>query len=892
MQSSSEHDDRVMTILAKFLRQPPAERDSYLQVACGDDENLRLEVAETVAWEARMGNFLLKPIITLKDFARPFQPGQVVSERFEIVREIGDGGMGVVYESFDRKRKQTIAIKAAKPGFQRLLSPELEGALKVRHPNICLVNEIHTAQTEQGEVDFLTMEFLAGETLSARLSAQGKLGPAEALEVARQLCAGLAEAHRSGIIHRDLKSANVILSHTGDGGARAVITDFGLAGAMTQSGETAGTPGYMAPELWRGDGKASKASDIYSLGVILYEMVTGHRPFDSAKSILAGRPAAPSALVKGLDPRWDHVILRCLSVLPEARPSDASEVSAGLEKRPRRKAPLLAFGLVVLALVGIGSLVPAYRQRLADLFWPPTNVRLAVLPFEGPKDTAPIGGGVLQDVSDRIAHLRDGRRTVVVIPSSEALRDHVRTPEQARQVLHATHALQTTVRREGDEFVAQASVIDLSTQAHVRDFSGRYSSATIGSMPAALAGAVSVALRLQGATAQESLSPAATAPYDRGLYLLRENPQNFENAIALFQEAVRLDPRSPLPLAGLAQAQITKFQITKQESCIEDAQRALRAAESLNPDSVRVRLAAGLLNETAGQYEKALEDYRRVQDLEPRNIDALLRIGHIYGPDALDMPEKAIDAYQKAIALDPGYYATYEELGEFYFYRGKYPEAVEQFQKTIERAPGVAYAHTDLGAVLSDLGRYPEAEKALRDSLNLQETARALNSMGANEQYQNRDAEAAVYLERAVNIDPGDYVYWLNLADSDRRLGRVAKANSAYRKAMDLALAELMENPKLGYPRAFVAYFAAQLGDHKRADQEIRQALQLSPGDKKVIRRAVFTYEVLGQRDNAIGTLNRATPDLLRELNREPDLADFCQDIRFKQLVDKITNGG
>jgi hypothetical protein len=101
-----------------------------------------------------------------------------------------------------------------------------------------------------------------------------------------------------------------------------------------------------------------------------------------------------------------------------------------------------------------------------------------------------------------------------------------------------------------------------------------------------------------------------------------------------------------------------------------------------------------------------------------------------------------------------------------------------------------------------------------------------------------------------------------------------------------------MENPKLGYPRGFVAYFAAELGDKQRAEQEIRQALQLSPGDKKVIRRAVFTYEVLGQRDNAIATLAGATPDLLREMNREPDLADFCQDIRFRHLVEKIANGG
>jgi tetratricopeptide (TPR) repeat protein/TolB-like protein len=891
MQSSPEHDNRVMTVLAKFLRQPPAERDSYLEVACADDENLRHEVAETVAWEERMGDFLLKPVLTLKDFARPFHTGQVVAQRFEILREIGDGGMGVVYESFDRKRKQKIAIKAAKPGFQRLLSPELEGALKVRHPNICLVNEIHTAQTEQGEIDFLTMELLHGETLSNRLSAQGKLAPAQALEVARQLCAGLAEAHRSGIIHRDLKSANVILSKAEDGGMRAVITDFGLAGALTQSGDTAGTPGYMAPELWRSGGKTTKASDIYSLGVILYETVTGHRPFDSAKSILAGRPAAPTALVKGLDPAWDRVILRCLHVSPDARPASASEITAGLEKTPRQKAPLLVLVMVLVGLITTVAFVPSFRQRVEDFVWPPTNVRLAVLPFDGPQEAA-LGGGVLHDVSDRISHLRNGRRTVVVIPSSEALRDHVQTADQARKVLHATHALQTSVHREGDEFVAQASVLDLGTDTHVRDFSGHYSAATIGSLPAALAGAVSVALRLQGTPVQESLSPAATAPYDRGLYLVREDRHKFEDAIALFQEAIRLDPRSALPLAGLAEAQIAKFQFTKQESAIGDAQKALREAESINPDSVRVRLAAGLLNETAGQYEKAMEDYRRVQDLEPRNMDALLRIGHVYGPDGLDLPDKAIAAYQKAIDLDPAYYATYEELGEFYFFKGRYPEAAENFQKTIERAPGIAYAHTNLGAVLSDMGNYADADQAFRDSLNLEETARALNSIGANEQYQNRDAEAAGYLERAVALDPGDYVFWLNLADSDRRLGRTAKANAAYHKAMDLALVEIMENPKLGYPRGFVAYFAAELGDKQRAEQEIRQALQLSPGDKKVIRRAVFTYEVLGQRDNAIATLAGATPDLLREMNREPDLADFCQDIRFRHLVEKIANGG
>ncbi len=176
-----------------------------------------------------MGNFLLEPLLDLTTVIRRFEPGQLIAERFEILREIGEGGMGVVYEAQDVKRQQRVAIKAAKPGFQRMLSPELEGALKVRHHNICLVNEIHTEKTEQGEIDFLTMELLEGETLSARLARVGKLDHKEALDIACQLCAGLAEAHQSDIVHRDLKSSNVLLCANEDGSCRAVITDFGLA---------------------------------------------------------------------------------------------------------------------------------------------------------------------------------------------------------------------------------------------------------------------------------------------------------------------------------------------------------------------------------------------------------------------------------------------------------------------------------------------------------------------------------------------------------------------------------------------------------------------------------------------------------------------------------------
>src|SRR5438093_8834824 len=153
MSDSAEKDGRVMEIVEMALRQSPHERTPYLRNACGNDQELYEETRSAVHWEERMGSFLLRPMIALPTFPRPFAAKQVISQRFEIVREIGEGGMGVVYEAFDRKRNLSIAIKSAKPGFQRLLSPELDGALTVRHQNVCRVNELQPAQTDHGAAD-------------------------------------------------------------------------------------------------------------------------------------------------------------------------------------------------------------------------------------------------------------------------------------------------------------------------------------------------------------------------------------------------------------------------------------------------------------------------------------------------------------------------------------------------------------------------------------------------------------------------------------------------------------------------------------------------------------------------------------------------------------------
>ena len=829
MTPDTEHDELVMTIVTAALKQPTQDRDAFLRLACKGNEELYREAAEAVTFEQRMGGFLLHPIVVLEDPVRSLSSGQIVSDRFEIVRKIGDGGMGVVYEAQDLKRHQRIALKFSKAGFQRLLSPELEGALKVRHPNICLVNQIHTASIEDSEVDFLAMEFVKGETLSHRLEQVDKTPQSEALEIARQLCAGIAEAHRSGIIHRDLKSGNIMLCRTDNEGLRVVIMDFGLAGAVALDSTEGGTPGYLAPELSKGE-KASVASDIYALGVILYQIVTGRMPMKETPAD-PGKPgpfAAPSSLSKGLDPRWDQVILSCLEASPALRPSDAQRVIAALEKKPFPKVLSLVTVFVAALLVAGTLSIPSVRDRI----WPPANVRLAILPFEGPTDSPEMGGGVQSDVSERIRHMSGGRRNLAVIPASEMTDRQIVTSGEALKVLHATHVLQVKLSHEGGELVAQCRVIDLATQTTLKAFEGRYSSVTVGNMPAALAGSVSLALGLNGPAVPETLSPAATPAYDRGLYLLRRDQESYEDAVASFGDAARLDPRSALPLAGLVEAEVMKSKQRNQPEALDVARQALEAAESLSPDLPRVRLAAGLLEETAGQYEEALDDYRRVLNREPQDVDALRSIAGVY--DKLKMPSQAIAAYQKAIQLDPGYYAGYHGLGVFYYYHGDYAKAAEQFQMSIERAPGLFEEYTNLGAALDDLGRDAEAEKALLTSLKLHETARALNSMGALRAYQKRDGEAVAYYKRTLALDPNDYTYEENLADAERRLGRMQDATAAYLKARDLAQSVITKDPRNGMARGYLAYVSARLGDRNRAEAEIAQALLMSRGETKV----------------------------------------------------------
>src|ERR1035438_6726058 len=355
---------RVNELFHAAREMPEAQREDYLRGESGDDTGLVSEVRGMLREDSQSG-MLDRPPVTPPPSESVFSPGQMVSGRYRIVRFLGRGGMGEVFEAEDCELKGRVALKTLLPLIAsdgRMLArfkQEIQLSRKVSHPNVCRVFDLARHPADAAPADatvFLTMEFLDGETLAARLHREGRMSPADALPLLAQMADALDAAHRAGVIHRDFKPGNVMLVPSAEG-LRAVVTDFGLARSFTAGGETTatltgtlmGTLDYMAPELMSG-GTASIASDVYAFGTTAYKMIAGALPFPSDTPLAGairrakGPPPSPRPLVPDLDPKWEQAILRALDPEPVRRFSRAGH----LVKTLRGETPSMSIRIPVM----------------------------------------------------------------------------------------------------------------------------------------------------------------------------------------------------------------------------------------------------------------------------------------------------------------------------------------------------------------------------------------------------------------------------------------------------------------------------------------------------------------------------------------------------------------
>jgi hypothetical protein len=390
-----ERWQQIRAVFDAAVEQPGSSAGEFLRQACGSDTALYCEVQRMLE-ECRRPGILDRPLLGPASAAAAppgvFQDGQTVAGRYRIVRYLNRGGMGEVYQAQDLELRETVALKTLLPAIAEdesmiaRFKQEIALSRKIAHPNVCRVFDLarHEGDGER-PVIFLTMEFLEGETLAARLRRDGAMSTAQALPILQQIGAALDAAHQAGVIHRDLKPSNVMLAPSEDG-IRAVVTDFGLARSFvahdgstaTMSNKLVGTLDYMAPELLTGS-VATFASDVYALGMVAYEMVTGALPFAAdtplAGAILRSRRPVPSPrkLAPALNEKWERAILCAVHPNPakrftrarhflEALRGEAASITVTWPVLTRRRVAMAGLAALVV-LAGAAGWLERARER-------------------------------------------------------------------------------------------------------------------------------------------------------------------------------------------------------------------------------------------------------------------------------------------------------------------------------------------------------------------------------------------------------------------------------------------------------------------------------------------------------------------------------------------------
>ena len=606
-----------------------------------------------------------------------FAAGTTLAGRFRIVRFLGQGGMGEVYESEDQELKEQVALKTIRPEIaadERAIARfkrEIHLARRVTHPNVCRIFDLFHHQPEGAPrpVTFLSMELLRGQTLADRLRRGGPMTTSEAAPIARQMAAALEAAHGVEVIHRDFKSANVMLVPAKGPGeaARVVVTDFGLA-RLSESGEGStvsaasitggmvGTPAYMAPEQVTG-GAITPATDIYAFGIVLYEMVTGKLPFEgdtplaTAVKRVKDPPTPPRSHVPELDPAWESAILRCLEREPAARFPSAAETLQALEPAPAAagRSWQLAAAAVTLLLV-LGGAAGYYLQL--------TGKRREAAP------AAKIAQPIRARRSVAVLGFKDLARRPGSAWLSTALSEMLTTELAAGEKLRTIPG-ENVARMKADLALAEADSLARDTLARVRANLGT-DLVVLGSYTVLGAGGqIRLDLRLQDAVAGEIIAAVAETGTEPQLFelvsrtgaRLREklgagglsaaqasqvralSPANPEAArlyaegIAkllqfdplrardLLEKAARADPKNALVHFTLAGAWDSLGYDAK---ALQAAKRAYDLSASLSREE---RLSIeGRYRETGLEWDKAIEIYRSLTNFFPDNLEYGLRL--------------------------------------------------------------------------------------------------------------------------------------------------------------------------------------------------------------------------------------------------------------------------
>lgn len=830
--------------------------------------------------------------------------GTVVSGRYRIRSRIGAGGAGEVYEADDLELPRTVAIKVLAPIWggdrrqrQRFLR-EAQALSVLDHPHVCT---IHTAgETEDGQL-YIVMARYHGLDLRARL-AKGDLTLQEAIACGIAVADGMAQAHRKGLLHRDLKPGNIVITED----QVVKILDFGLAKMpdrtqLTDTGVAMGTLAYISPEQAMGEALDLR-TDIYSLGVILYQMVTGVCPFaapSAAATLLRvlnevppplseTGPDVPAPLARLIEsmiskerddrPANMNVVHdELLDILARLQPAQASRLlaehvhSPEARHRPRRRWLAFAATLVlVVALAGANRL----RAWLSPGPWP--NGRgVAVLParVEGlGEDDAILAAGLRLDLLDQVGDISGGAPQSWVLPSwwTAGVQDG-----SLHEASGAAVTLEASVRSAGAGPLLVLSVLD--AESHVVIASQAWS--VSDAVPQTRAW-IAAALDLPDTAERPgfTVDPQAWLAYLEGRGLRESRTADAAaRAVRSFDEALAQDPDFELArlyrgatLAGSGDAEGARLL----EAEIDDPVLGVRALGLL----ASVRLGQRDYEQAAELLRQATE--RRLGALEYAN---LLGVSHQMRGEFANAEE----VYRKVIALQPSYPVTYQYLGYLYYSRDQFDKAIDVYSEQTRLAPGYAEGWNQLGGAYYATDRWDEALECFQTSFSRGRTFSSCSNLGTLYYMRGEFEQAASMQELALQYDATNTLVMANLAASLRWIpGEEARADSLLSEAIRLVDLKRQQSPGDAVNTAILATLVAER-DPGLARDLVEEALRIDADNAEVAYQSALACEEIGDRARALKLLGRAIEAgySRRVIAQEKQLEQLRTDSRYPLLI-------
>ena len=667
--------------------------------------------------------------------------GQVVSH-YRVGERLGGGGMGEVYLAEDTRLGRQVALKflapslASDPDSRSRLLNEARAASALRSPAIAVTYDIG----EHKGAAFIVMEYVSGELLSARLG-KGPLDPPAALDIAAQVAEALEEAHRAGIVHRDIKSANLMLDDRG----RVKVLDFGLArflesrdaskattmARVTSPGVVLGTVSYMAPEQALGRPVDHRA-DLFSLGVVVYEMLTGNLPFQGTSiteivdRVLHFDPPAPSRVAAPVTGDIDAIVKRALEKDPAMRYQSARSLAEDIRAALDRARLALSPGRI-----GSGALRGLARAATGRIEQAVAVMTFSNITREGSDDW--IGTGIAETVTADLKKIQGlsviGRARVFEalknLSSGDLASLDDRLAIDVGRRLGATWVVAGGYQRLGDMVRITAQFMDVGTGALVRTVKVDGKIGDIFNLQDRIVYELSQNLNLtlgigeiEGIGRDETPSMEAYEAYSRGLMNLRmAGRESLDRAIAFFERALKHDPNYASAYAGLGAAYDLKGSFLTLPDLIDKSIDALQRAIELNPKLGNAHAWFGSALSEAGRFDEAVASYREALRLEPDDDRARSGLARVYWM-RLGKVDEAIAEFEHAIDLNPEGGYSYLQLAQLYALRGRYADAeriarlaVDLQERYVSGSEGlqVVGAHTRLGYILYVQGRYDEA---------------------------------------------------------------------------------------------------------------------------------------------------------------------------------------